>query len=269
MDSVDTYWADYAMLEWQVELGADEAIGDAPVDRYALEDRVATPALAPQPVQASGKPVAPPPVPERVEIDAAALALQAAGAAGDLPALIAAASDFPHCPLRQGARKAVFADGLPEARLLIVGEAPNRAEDRAGAPFVGDEGLLLDKMLAAIGLARDADDIANAAYLLAPLPWRTPTDGPPAPAHIAMMRPFLERHIALANPEVIVMMGSTALEMLTGQGGLTRVRGQWTTVLDRPAIPMAHPAQLLRNPLAKRDAWADLLAIKAKLKELT
>ncbi|MEJ6396872.1 uracil-DNA glycosylase [Yoonia sp. 208BN28-4] len=264
MDSVDTYWADRALLEWQVELGVTDAVSDTPVDRYALEVAPPKPVAAAPPATPSRP--APPPIPQAETVDAAEVARTVAAAASDLTALNEAVANFPHCDLRQGARKAVFSDGSPSARVMVIGETPNRAEDRAGAPFVGEEGALLDKMLAAIGLARDAADPATAAYLLSPLPWRTPADDLPEPAHIAMLRPFLERHITLANPDVILLMGNTGLQMLTGQGGLTKRRGAWIDVLGRPALPTFHPAHLIRTPLAKREAWADLLQLKAKLK---
>lgn len=267
MDSVNTYWADRALLEWQVELGALDAIGDSPVDRYALEAAAPKPVAAEASAVEAGRP-APPPIPVQETVDAVALAQAAASAASDLTTLQAAVVNFPHCDLRHGARKAVFADGSPSSRVMVIGETPNRAEDRAGKPFVGDEGILLDKMLAAIGLARDAGDPVSAAYLLSPMPWRTPSDNLPEPLNMAMMRPFLERHIVLTNPDVIVLMGNTALQMLTGQGGLTTRRGTWIDLLGRPALPTFHPAHLIRSPIAKREAWADLLALKAKLKDM-
>ena len=263
MDSVDTYWQDRALLEWQVELGALDAISDTPVDRYALE------AVKPKPAPAtSGDPAkrpAPPPIPAEVKVDAVALAQSAANQASDLTALRIAIETFAHCDLRKGARNLVFSAGSPSARLLVIGESPNIAEDRAGQPFVGDEGVLLDKMLSAIGFSRDGQDPATLAYLIAPMPWRTQSDNMPDAAHIAMMMPFLERHIALADPSALLIMGNTGLQMLTGQGGLTNRRGKWTEVLGRPAMPTFHPAHLIKTPAAKRDAWADLLSLKAKL----
>jgi DNA polymerase len=265
MESDNTYWADRALLEWQLELGASDAIQDTPVDRFALE--AAKPKAAAKPAET--KPNGPPPVPKQEVVDGAAVAVQMAASATDLDALRHAVENFAHCDLRKGARHAVFATGNPSARVMIIGEAPSRPEDRAGAPFVGEEGLLLDKMLAAIGLSRDPEDVANAAYLAAPFPWRPPNDGPPSPADAAMMKPFLERHIALANPAVLIVMGNTSLQMLTGQGGLTRRRGIWAEIAGRPTLPMFHPGHLLRNTAAKREAWSDLLSLKAKLKDLT
>lgn len=266
MESAETYWHDLAHLDWQVELGADEAISETPVDRYALDP--APPKPEPNPQGAGPKNAAPPPVHVIPEIDCVAVAKAAASAAADIDGLRAALEAFEHCNLKRGARKLVFAKGDPAARVMIVGEAPSRTDDVAGTPFSGVEGDLLDKMLAAIGLGVTVPTPENAVYLAAPLPWRVTGDGVPDTADLEMMAPFLERHIALANPDILILMGNTACQMLLGKGGVTRLRGTWLEVLGRPAMPMAHPANLIKQPLAKRDAWADLLAIQAKLRSL-
>jgi DNA polymerase len=261
MDSADTYWHDRALLEWQLELGAVDAIGDAPVDRYALE----TAKPAPKPATAPG---APPPVPEAPQVDAGAIATSAAAGASDLGSLSEAMQAFEQCELKRGARSFVFCDGQPAARVMIVGEAPGREEDRAGKPFVGRAGQLLDRMLDAIDLGRAHDDPARAVYITNVLPWRPPSNRTPDAAEIAMMLPFLERHIALADPDLLVVMGNTPCQALLGRTGITRMRGTWVEVLDKPCLPMFHPAYLLRNPIAKREAWADLLDLKARLRKL-
>lgn len=266
MEAMDSRTA-LALLEWQIELGADEAIGDAPVDRYAPppEARPApTPALTPEPARGAAAVQAPPADPGA---DPVAVARALAAGAGDLEALAAAQAGFEHCELKRGARSFVFADGRPEARVMILGEAPGRDEDREGRPFVGRAGQLLDRMLASIGLARDAAIAERAVYIANVLPWRPPQNRAPEPDEIAMMLPFVERHIALAEPEVLVLMGNIACQAMLGRKGITRLRGQWTRALERPALPMFHPAYLLRNPAAKREAWADLLALDAWLKE--
>ena len=260
MESHDTFWADLACLDWQVDLGADEAIGDTPVDRYALDP-------APAKTTDAASPAAP--SPEVPAIDVVAVARAAADAATDLSALAAVMQDFDHCEIKKGARSFVFSDGQPGARVMIVGEAPGREEDRIGKPFVGQAGQLLDRMFDAIGLARDAAEAEHAVYITNVLPWRPPGNRTPEPDEIAMMLPFLERHIALAAPDIVVLMGNTPCQALLGRAGITRIRGQWTEVLGRPAVPMFHPAYLLRQPIAKREAWADLLSITAKLKDLT
>lgn len=249
---MDTYWADRAALEWQVDLGATEAMLDAPLNRYEVPEKIAKPAAA-------VAKVGPPPVPVAAEVDTKAEAVIAASGAVDLDGLRAALMAFSHCDLKRGARNLVFADGDPAARVMIIGEVPARDEDRAGKPFVGDSRVLLDNMFAAIGL-----ETATKTYMTAAFPWPAGLEMPTA-KDIAMLKPFLERHIALANPDVVVLMGSTPCQMLLGQGGLTRLRGTWSEVMGRPVIVLNHPSQLLRNPSLKKDAWADLLALKAKL----
>jgi len=258
-----------AALRWQIELGADEALGEGPVDRYALEaERVAARASAAAPAAVPARSTAAPEAAPALQmVDPVAEARAAAEGAGDLAALQAALAAYPHCELRRGARNLVFADGRPGARLMIVGEAPGRDEDLQGKPFVGRAGQLLDRMLAAIGLDRHADDTGRAVYITNILPWRPPQNRDPKPDEIAMLQPFVERHISLAKPEVLVLMGNISCQALLGRRGITRLRGTWTQALDLPVLPMFHPAYLLRNPAMKRSAWADLLELQAKLRE--
>jgi uracil-DNA glycosylase len=248
-----------AMLLWQMELGADEAIGEVPVDRY-LADEAPAPA-APAPAAA-----APQARPEASGEDPVVVARRMADGAGDLAALRDALAAYEHCELRLGARNLVFADGNPAARVMIVGEAPGREEDLQGLPFVGRAGQLLDRMFEAIGMGRAHPDAGRALYIANVLPWRPPENRDPAPEEIAMMLPFLRRHVELVGPEVLVLMGNHSCQALLGRKGITRMRGQWTEALGRPALPMFHPAYLLRNPHAKREAWHDLLMLQARLR---
>jgi DNA polymerase len=257
MESALDFHTARALLEWQIELGATEAIGDAPVDRYALADAAPKrPAAA-----AVAAPVAPVAVPAD---DPVAAARAAAAGASTLEGLRAALAGFEGCELKKGARNLVFADGIPGSRLMIIGEAPGRDEDIEGRPFVGRAGQLLDRMLAAIGYDRREN-----VYITNVLPWRPPQNREPTAEEAAMMLPFLARHVALADPAVIVLMGNAACHAVLGRRGVTRMRGQWVQALDRPALPMLHPAYLLRQPRAKREAWADLLDLKDRLKEMT
>lgn len=253
MESMDPQTA-AALLAWQIELGADECIADAPVDRYALA------AAAPRPsrIRAVEARVSPAPT----AVDPVGAAKVAATGAGDLDALRTALARFEHCELKRGARNLVFSDGVRGAPVMIVGEAPGREEDREGRPFVGAAGQLLDKMLAAIGLSRE-----RSVYITNVLPWRPPQNRDPKPDEVAMMQPFLERHIALAAPKVLVIMGNHSCQALLGKRGITRLRGTWVEAHGKPALPMFHPAYLLRTPSAKREAWADLLSLKARLRD--
>lgn len=264
--------ADLAALAWQIELGVDETIGEAPVDRFAPEARAEA---APAPGRAAA-PIAAPATAAPAAVAPAAVAASAAAeaqgaaalAAGcvDLSALRAALEGFEGSALRRGARSLVFADGLPGARVMIVGEAPGREEDAAGRPFVGRSGQLLDRMLAAIGLSRTAEAPEAAVYITNVLPWRPPANRDPSGDEIAMLKPFLFRHIELAGPEILVLMGSAAARVvLERQDGIMRLRGRWTDWRGVPVMPMVHPASLLRDGSRKRAAWADLLAIRARL----
>ncbi len=148
---------------------------------------------------------------------------------------------------------------------MIVGEAPGREEDEKGKPFVGAAGRLLDRMFGAIGLGRAEDDPDRGLYITNVLPWRPPRNRDPEPDEIAMLMPFVRRHVELADPEVLVCMGNISCGALLGRRGVTRLRGKWTEALGRPALPMFHPAYLLRTPSAKRETWADLLSLQARL----
>lgn len=246
-----------ALLEWHLDAGVDEAMEDAPVDRYALEAKA--------PVAKAAKADGPPPIPAKVELDPVGDARRMAEGAATLEQLAAAMQAYPHCDLQKGARNFVFADGAAEARVMILGEAPGREEDLEGRPFVGQAGQLLDRMLAAIELSRQAARPEDGVYIANVLPWRPPGNRTPEADEIAMMVPFVERHIALADPDVVVLMGNTPCQALLGRAGITRIRGQWTEALGKPVLPMFHPAYLLRQPAAKREAWADLLALRARL----
>jgi len=260
-----------ALLEWQVELGVTEAICDAPVDRFteaapAPSSDVPVPALVPALAPAVAAPSAlntgsPP--------DPVADALRMAAGARDLAGLAEALAAYPHCDLRKGARSCVFADGNPAARVMIIGEGPGREEDQQGLPFVGPAGRLLDRMFAAIGLARNSPAPETALYITNTVPWRPLGNREPTADELAMLHPFLARHVELAAPDLLVLMGNVACQSVLGRRGIVSLRGTWTEALGRPVLPMLHPAYLLRTPDAKRDAWADLLSLKARLKDLS
>ena len=270
-------WQDemIAALRWQGEIGIDEAIAETPSDwtewaARALAARrspsAPTPfgggtgpgASAAVPVSATRGAVAPSPG----VADARALAESATS----LTALAEALERFEGCGLKHTAMNLVFADGNPQCRVMLVGEAPGEDEDRQGKPFVGASGRLLDRMLATIGLDRNHVYIANI------LPWRPPGNRSPTPTEVALCLPFIERHIALVAPPVLVLLGATAAKTLLNRvDGITKIRGQWFDTQPSgvkqaiPTLATYHPAYLLRSPIHKRETWRDLLAIKSKL----
>ncbi len=190
--------------------------------------------------------------------EAVSAARTLAAEAQTLDDLKKALEGFGGCALKATATQLVFADGAPGARIMLVGEAPGGDEDRIGRPFVGRAGQLLDRMLASIGLDRSKVYIANC------VPWRPPGNRTPTPQETLACLPFIRRQIELCNPELLVCLGGSSLTtLLGGKDGITRARGSWRQYEVRagrsiPALPMFHPAYLLRTPSAKRWAWADL-----------
>jgi DNA polymerase len=263
-----------AALAWQAELGADEAIGEAPVDRFA-EAAAARPPAPAEPAPAPGGPArgapAARPAPGAhaagAAADAGAAAREIAAACHDLPSLAAALAAFDGCALKLGARSCVFADGFPSARVMVLGEAPGREEDLAGKPFVGRSGQLLDRMLAEIGLDRRRDDPAAGVYIANVIPWRPVENRTPSADEIALLAPFALRHVELAAPDFLLLTGASAARALLGAtDGILRLRGRWRRGPGgRPCLPTLHPAYLLRAPAQKRFAWRDLMALRAAL----
>lgn len=177
-------------------------------------------------------------------------------------------AQFQGCNLKTAAKNTVFSDGNPQAPIMLVGEAPGRDEDRQGRPFVGRAGQLLDKMLSAIALDR------NTCYITNVIPWRPPGNRTPVAHEIELCRPFVERHIELVDPKLLIFMGNVSNKtLLNTNKGILSMRGTWSSyqIHDRhvPTLSMLHPAYLLRNPAAKRNAWMDLLAVKAKIQDLS
>ncbi len=265
------------LLALQLAWGADEGVSAAAVDRSAAPAVFETaapmpaaplPAAGPAARLAATAALVPPAAPPSRGPGRPAATQAAALAAGcrTLAELRAAIAGFEGCALKDTATTLVFSDGNPAARIMLVGEAPGAEEDRAGLPFVGASGQLLDRMLASIGLDRTKVLITNI------LPWRPPGNRTPSETEIAVCLPFVMRHVALVAPDVLLLLGATAVRAMTGNTqGIRRVRGQWQSLvvpgLDRPlpCLPTYHPAYLLRTPLAKREAWADLLALQQRL----
>ena len=269
---------DVASLKWLIEAGADEAVGDSPRNAFtesAAKKKVGSGepteviAASLHPVasstlnRSSGKSV---PLDLEAPTAAKANAQELSKTAGTLGELAAALATFEGCALKYTASNLVFGDGNPQADIMFIGEAPGADEDREGKPFVGVSGKLLDRMIAAIQLDRTTSYITNI------LPWRPPGNRKPSATEVAICLPFICRHIDLVDPKVLVFVGGTsASALLNSNQGITRLRGRWTNYCadkgDIPAIPIFHPAYLLRQPSLKRDAWKDLRAIRRKLDE--
>jgi len=262
------------LLRWYQMMGVDEAVSEEPQDWSRYDPARFEPAAAPSPVPSSRGAAPPPsqprraapaPAPRERPADTSAMAArELAREAPDLATLEAALAGFDGCALKKTAKNLCFARGRPDARLMLIGEAPGRDEDLEGAPFVGRAGQLLDKMLAAIGIARDEAYITNVVYS------RPPGNRTPTPQEVQACQPFLERQIELVAPEVLVLLGGAAAKQVLGTDqGIMRLRGKWRTYesAGRQIRTMAtlHPAYLLRNPVSKRMAWRDLLMVKAAL----
>lgn len=273
-----------ADLDFHVEVGLDLFLDEMPHDRF-------TEAETPEPVRPTPVGVRPAPTPRgdafRSELpprgatpqaqtrtfgsSASARPGEAAGDArarardvGSLEELEALLAGFDGCPLKFTAKNLVFADGNPAAKLMFIGEAPGADEDRIGKPFMGRSGKLLDRMMAAVGLDR------TSAYVTNIVPWRPPGNRNPTPQEVAICKPFIERQIELADPDLIVCLGSPATQAITGtKDGILKARGRFYPyrVGDREirALATLHPAYLLRQPLQKRLAWRDFRALRAAL----
>ncbi len=253
-------------LRWWVDAGVDLAIDETPHDRFAA------PPPAPRP-KAERPPAAPVKPAMRIEPIAAAPdeARRSAGAlaasAQNLEELRGVLEKFDGCALKATATQLVFSDGAPNARIMLVGEAPGADEDRIGRPFVGRAGQLLDRMLASIGLDRTKVYIANV------VPWRPPGNRAPTLQETAICLPFIRRQIELVAPKLLVCLGGSSAHTLLGlKEGITRARGQWFDyAMDGAvikALPMLHPAYLLRQPAQKRAAWRDLRTLARAMREI-
>ena len=263
MDSKSNMKDALELLKWQLELGVDENVGNIPLNRFSDHSQPNEVEIE-IPVSTQQK------MPKiRSAIDEAESRAKQSQTLGQLKASL---ENYEFCDLKKGSRNLVFSSGDPDAEVMIIGEAPGREEDIQGAPFVGRAGRLLDKMLKPIGLTRDKDklndSLINTAYICNVIPWRPPHNRDPNTDEIEMMLPFLKRHISLIEPKIIVALGNISCRALIGQTGITKLRGNWFDFDEIPLMPMCHPAYLLRNNLAKKDAWSDLLKIKNKLEEM-
>lgn len=271
------------LMRLHIEAGCDETLVDTPIEHICKikSSRLSQQAIPcteespppPSPPSSSSSSQTPSPAiatprPQSIVTYEAALALaqEKAASAQNLDALYAALCQYDGCELHRTARNTVFSDGVAGASIMLVGEAPGADEDRQGKPFVGRSGQLLDTMLATIGLSRKTNIyISNVVF------WRPPGNRNPSSEERALCAPFIRRHIALANPDILVMVGAVATATLLERDNIriTQMRGQWQVYdpngLDLAALPILHPAYLLRNAAAKADMWADLCTLKTRL----
>ena len=171
---------------------------------------------------------------------------------------------FEFCDLRKGARNLIFGDGNPEAPIMIIGDAPNPLEDRLGKPFVGDEGDLLDKMFSAIGLSRHSKG-KESIYVSTIIPWKPLHTQSSIITEVEMLLPFIKKHIQLIAPKFLILMGDDPSNALLGRSDRNKSAGIWETFMGIETLTMRHPKYLIKNPIAKKDAWKDLLLLKGKL----
>ena len=172
-----------------------------------------------------------------------------------------------NCELKESSKKLVFSDGNSNSKIMIVGEGPGQKEDEIGKPFVGDAGLLLNKMLKAININRQDIYITNVVN------YRPPNNRKPEPAEITRYSEYLRKHISIITPKILILMGSTAMESLFGSKiKISKERGNWKDVIinNKSYLTMItfHPAYLLRQPEQKKYSWTDLKEIRKKIDEL-
>jgi DNA polymerase len=254
-EDVDPALALESLLGWMREAGLDLAVQDTPIDRFAES--------APPPRRARPEEER---APRAAEAPSGPTGADAAGAR-TLDELRALLERFEGLAIKGTATQLVFSDGNPNAKIMIVGEAPGAEEDRQGRPFVGRAGQLLDRMLASIGLDRTQVYIANV------VPWRPPGNRTPTPQETAALLPFVTRQIELVGPKVLVCFGaSAARSLLDIDDGILRARGVWRTFetpnLSTKALATLHPAYLLRQPAHKRLAWRDLRLLRAAIRSM-
>ncbi|WP_336278998.1 uracil-DNA glycosylase [Bartonella sp. CB175] len=262
------------LLSFYKESGVDAVLSDTPINRFGqavFSEKKFKPAInishhqqAPSAIKKHND------LPHKPDIKQHTLsAIEMAKNANTLDELKSALLAFNDCSLKLTAKNTCFADGTAGSPLMLIGEAPGREEDIQGIPFVGKAGILLNKILASIGLTRQNVYITNT------IPWRPPGNRTPTPREVALCRPFVERHIQLANPRILIALGGVATQFLTGaQTGIIRTRGKWLTYVGEreikiPVMPTFHPAYLLRTPSQKKLTWIDFLEVKNYLNELS
>ncbi len=261
-----------AALNWYLDNGVDEALRET-LERPAPD--LPVPDMAPVRIETTPAPA----ISLLGKSDAREAAIKLAAQAGTLDELRQAIAEFDGIAIRKTATNLVFCDGNPESTIMLVGEAPGADEDKQGKPFVGISGQLLDRILKCIDLSRSEADSKRSVYISNILNWRPPGNRTPSPAEVEVSLPFIERHIALVNPKILILCGGvSAKALLASNDGISKLRKSWRTYktltpgigggVAIPTIATYHPAYLLRTPSQKKAVWEDMLNIDAKRTEL-
>jgi len=258
-----------AILQWYLENGVDEAMSSTPVDRLAFKPIVIAEAPSVAVKETAAAPIS---APVSGTPEAKAEAIRILADVKTLDELKAAIISFEGLALKKTAMNMVFSSGNAGASIMVIGDAPEAEDDRAGIPFSGEVGQLTDKMFAAIGLSRADADATKSIYLTNVLNWRPPGNRSPLAAEIELSIPFIRRHIELIKPKVIYLMGGVASKAILGSDlAITKLRGKVHTVkwgdFECPAMVSYHPSLLIRSPLKKKEAWDDLQALGSAYKE--
>ena len=268
-----------ATLQWYLDQGVDEILGQEPVDRTLMPVLPTAPALKSASSQAPKSPSTASQTanlsasmsddaPQETLANALAMqeqARQLAGGCKNLEELKAAIEGFDGLSIKKTAMNMVFADGNPKASIMVIGEAPAGDDDKQGKPFLGAAGKLLDRILISIGLDRGAEDIKNAAYLTNVLNWRPPGNRTPSQAEMDISLPFIKRHIELVQPKIIVLLGGGPGQLLLDRKeSISKLRGSFHEFAGIPSIVTYPPAYLLTTPAQKRAVWQDVLMVDAK-----
>ena len=267
-----------ALLQYQIDLGADEAICPLTFNRFVeskIESLNKTPQTQTAPAKNSMEPniisekeAAAIPPSESIDKVAVVRAKSLISNVKSLDDLRRSIKSFEFCDYKATANNLVFSDGNPSAKIMLVGEAPGQEEDLKGKPFVGRSGQLLDKIFLAAGFSRNNPEPLKSLYITNSVNWRPPGNQTPPKTVVEMFRPFIEKHIELINPQILVLTGNSSCSAILNQVGITKLRGKWIQMNNRWIMPILHPAFLLRDPRQKQLTWYDIIKIKRKVTEL-
>jgi len=242
------------------EFGADEAIEEKTINRYESKKKKQD---AKSPVKKSS------PKPIQSPLNTAHDTLKQAQSCKSREELQKAIEDFKGISITKTATNTVFCDGQPDAEIMLIGEAPGAEEDAKGIPFCGASGKLLDNMISHIGLLREKN-----FYITNTLFWRPPGNRRPTPEELAICKPFVEKHIALIKPKLIILVGGTAVtSVLDSKQTITKIRGQFFDYTNQflddsiKTTAIFHPSYLLRSPGQKKNAWYDCLTIRKHIRD--